>query len=203
MGTTPQYFRRGVQISAADAIDPHTGIIRNGVTMRTSMMARDSAAATHHRVTDVGGGVDPTAGNRPGFRVAASDARLNDEVARARAAYLDYVTNACKQPQPVRDQDTPAGEPGLVDDHDEPPDRRRFDGMTVDQIQRSHQENMRRIYDQIDHELTTAWRRGAGKEDVAPDAPKPSGNDAVPVSDVETAYRLYAEEISQAWKTRR
>jgi len=50
------------------------------------------------------------------------------------------------------------------------------------------------------HELTTAWRRGAGKEDVVPDAPKASGNDAMPVSDIETAYRLYAEEISQAWK---
>ena len=48
-----------------------------------------------------------------------------------------------------------------------------------------------------------AWRRGAGKEDVVPDAPKASGNDAMPVSDIETAYRLYAEEISQAWKTPR
>jgi hypothetical protein len=50
------------------------------------------------------------------------------------------------------------------------------------------------------HDLTTAWR-ATGKEDVVPDAPKASGNDAMPVDDVETAYRLYAEEISQAWKT--
>jgi len=55
----------------------------------------------------------------------------------------------------------------------------------------------------MSYELTTAWRRGAGKEDVVPDAPRPSGNDAMPVSDIETAYRLYAEEISQAWKTPR
>jgi hypothetical protein len=53
------------------------------------------------------------------------------------------------------------------------------------------------------HDLTTAWRRGAGKEDVVPDAPKASGNDAMPVDDIETAYRLYAEEISQAWRTPR
>jgi hypothetical protein len=42
-----------------------------------------------------------------------------------------------------------------------------------------------------------------GKEDVVPDAPKASGNDGMPVDDIETAYRLYAEEISQAWKTSR
>jgi hypothetical protein len=45
-----------------------------------------------------------------------------------------------------------------------------------------------------------AWR---GKEHVAPDAPKASGNDAMSVDDIETAYRLYAEELSQAWKTPR
>ena len=52
-------------------------------------------------------------------------------------------------------------------------------------------------------DLTNAWRRGAGKEDVVPDAPKASGNDAVPADDIESAYRLYAEEISQAWRTPR
>jgi hypothetical protein len=43
----------------------------------------------------------------------------------------------------------------------------------------------------------------AGKKGVEPDAPKAVGNDATPVDDVETAYQAYAEEISQAWKTRR
>jgi hypothetical protein len=62
---------------------------------------------------------------------------------------------------------------------------------------------LQRAYDAYEHELTTAWRRVAEKEDVVPDAPKASGNDAMPASDIETAYRLYAEEISQAWKTPR
>jgi hypothetical protein len=53
------------------------------------------------------------------------------------------------------------------------------------------------------HDLTTAWRRDAGKKGVVADAPKDSGNDARPVDDIESAYRLYAEEISQAWKTPR
>ncbi|MGA8696372.1 MAG: hypothetical protein WB689_21530 [Xanthobacteraceae bacterium] len=60
-----------------------------------------------------------------------------------------------------------------------------------------------KAYDAYDHDLRTAYRRDAGKGDVVPDAPKVSGNDATPVEDIETAYRLYAEEISEAWKTPR
>ena len=46
---------------------------------------------------------------------------MNDAAAReaAHREYVDYITNAYKQPQRVRDQDTPAGEPGLIS-HDEP-----------------------------------------------------------------------------------
>jgi hypothetical protein len=43
-------------------------------------------------------------------------------------------------------------------------------------------------------DLTTAWRRG-GKEVAVPDAPRVVGNGAESVLDIETAYRLYAEEI--------
>ena len=125
-----QYFRHGIPITEADALV--NGVLRDGCTVRVPAFFRDSAAATHHRVTDAGGGVDPTAGNRPGFRVAASDT------------------------QRVRDQDTPASEPVA---HDEPPDRHRFDDMTVDQIERSHQENMRRIYDEVACEQSEAWRQ--------------------------------------------
>ena len=59
---------------------------------------------------------------------------------------------------------------------------------------------LQRAYEDYEQDLTMAWRRGLGKEDVVPDAPKASGSDAVPVPDIETAYRLYAEKISQAWK---
>jgi hypothetical protein len=59
---------------------------------------------------------------------------------------------------------------------------------------------LQRAYDAYEYELTTAWRRGAGKEDAVPEAPKVSGNDAMPVDDIESAYRLYAEEISRACK---
>jgi hypothetical protein len=69
------------------------------------------------------------------------------------------------------------------------------DAPLSDELQRAH--------DAYEHNLTTAWRRGAGKEDVVPHAPKASGNDAMSVDDIETAYRLYAEVISQAWKKSR
>jgi hypothetical protein len=62
---------------------------------------------------------------------------------------------------------------------------------------------VQRAYEDYEHDLTSAWRHGAGKEDVVPNAPRASGKDAMPVDDVEAAYRLYAEEISQAWKTPR
>jgi hypothetical protein len=75
------------------------------------------------------------------------------------------------------------------------PGFRVSDAPLSDELQRAH--------DAYERDLTTAWRRGAGKEDVVPDAPKVSGNDATPVDDIETAYRLYCEEISQAWKTPR
>jgi hypothetical protein len=62
---------------------------------------------------------------------------------------------------------------------------------------------VQRAREAYERDLTTAWRRGAGKEDVVQDALKVLSNDAMPVDDIETADRLYAEEISQASKTPR
>jgi hypothetical protein len=67
----------------------------------------------------------------------------------------------------------------------------------------SRPDELQRAREAYVQDLTTAWRRGVGKEDIVPDAPRSSGNDAMPVDDIETAYRLYAEEISRAWKTSR
>jgi hypothetical protein len=64
-------------------------------------------------------------------------------------------------------------------------------------------DELQRAYDSYEHGLTTAWRHDAKNEGALSDGPKTSENDAVPVRDIETAYRLYAEEISQAWKTPR
>jgi hypothetical protein len=42
--------------------------------------------------------------------------------------------------------------------------------------------------------------RVGGRLICVPDRPRASGNDAMPLRDIETEYRLYSEEISQAWK---
>jgi len=68
-----QYFRNGRQISPAEALDER-GLIRDGVTMRTSMMARDSKS---HRLVDGNGSSDPLAFSRPGFRQLA-DASVDE-----------------------------------------------------------------------------------------------------------------------------
>ncbi|MFY9835013.1 MAG: hypothetical protein WAK55_00810 [Xanthobacteraceae bacterium] len=54
---------------------------------------------------------------------------------------------------------------------------------------------LQRAYDAYEHELTTAWRRTSCRLLSRPQA--------IPLHDIETAYRLYAEEISQVWKTQR
>ena len=74
------------------------------------------------------------------------------------------------------------------------PGFRVTDAPPSDELQRAREDYLR--------DLTTAWRRG-GKEVAVPDAPRAVGNDAEPVLDIETAYRLYAEEISRASKTQR
>jgi hypothetical protein len=75
------------------------------------------------------------------------------------------------------------------------PGFRVTDAPPSDEVQRAREAYV--------HDLTTAYRRGAGKERALPDAPRALGTDATPVDNTETAYRLYAEEISQAWKTPR
>jgi hypothetical protein len=71
-------------------------------------------------------------------------------------------------------------------------------GFRVSDAPRS--DELQRARDAYEHDLRTAYRRGTGK-DVVPDAPKASGKYAMPVGDIETAYRLYSEEISPAWRT--
>ena len=68
------------------------------------------------------------------------------------------------------------------------PGFRVTDAPPSDELQHAREDYLR--------DLTTAWRRG--KEDVVPDALSGSGNDAMPVLDIESVYRLYLEKISQS-----
>jgi hypothetical protein len=70
------------------------------------------------RITDATGGNRGL--HRPGYRIFDfDDAAARDTREAAHREYVDYITNAYKQPQRVRDQDIRAGEPGLIG-HDEP-----------------------------------------------------------------------------------
>jgi len=84
MRSQPQYFRNGQQISAADALDPHTGIMRPGITVRVPMSLRDG---TSHRLVDGYGNSDELCFSKPGFRLT-TDANVNDERQRAYDAYI-------------------------------------------------------------------------------------------------------------------
>jgi hypothetical protein len=107
---------RTKRYSPDDAFDER-GLLRDGYRYRTSMRAMDSARGPM-RITDGNGDSGEFAFSRPGYRIM-NDAAARDAREAAHREYLDYITSAYKQPQPVRDQDTRAGEPGLVD-HDEP-----------------------------------------------------------------------------------
>jgi hypothetical protein len=160
-------------------------VLKDGRVYRAKMTLMDSGHRVSHRpvfarVTDATG--DPLGLHKPGWRVPAQDAR--DPLAR------HVVTDAARQAvldarQHYLDELTSAWKhpPGLRD---------------IDRITGAGTHNVRGM-----KPGDPCSASDAGKEDVVPDAPKASANDAMPVDDIETAYRLYAEEISQAWRTPR
>ena len=158
------YDQHGKQIPAALALDAN-GILREGVTQRVSLMMRDGVTVSDAK--------DPTAGCRPGFRLATIDAAAREAREAAHREYVDYITNAYKQPQRVHDQDTRAGEPGLS--HDEPTHFSRP-----------------RITDGTGNCSELAFSRPGWR--MLADA---SVNDAR-----ETAYQEYLRELSEAWRQR-
>jgi hypothetical protein len=207
------------RLSASSRRASPQGLLRDGHRYRVRMplMDHDSPHRTTLRphITDGNGNCDEFAFSRPGYHILV-DAAARDAREAAHREYLDYITNASKEPQRARDQDTPAGEPGLVG-HDEPThfsrpritdgngncDEFAFSRPGYRMLADASVNDAREIaYAEYLDDLTNAWRHGTGK-DVVPDAPKVSGNDATPVDDIETAYRLYSEEISRAWKTLR
>jgi hypothetical protein len=58
-----------------------------------------TTTAERARITDGNGKCDEFAFSRPGYRIIA-DATVNDARATARQEYLDYITNAWRDPIP-------------------------------------------------------------------------------------------------------
>jgi hypothetical protein len=161
-----RYFdnRTGRELSSYEAFS--NGVMRDGVIMRTRMMARDArtrftdarsywdAERDNLLVTDARriGGVE---GNRPGFRV------LDNDFGRAakEAAYRDherYLNGAYKNAETLTD----AGEGGEVGpgDENDSAEARRANSRSIERIAQDHRRNMQRIYDAHARELENAWR---------------------------------------------
>jgi hypothetical protein len=130
-------------------------------------------ATRRARVTDGNGDSGEFAFSRPGYRIM-NDAAARDAREAAHCEYLDYITNAYKQPQRVRDQDTRAGERGLIG-QDEPPHFSRP-----------------RITDGNGNYDEFAFSRPGYR--IVADA---SVNDAR-----ETAYAEYLADLTSAWRTK-
>jgi hypothetical protein len=114
--------------------DDDDKILKDGESVRISMTMRDSL--DNNRITDAkpqftdGRTTDPTALNRPGYRIPA----VNDRraVHDAYAKYQDELVNAYRAPVPVSE----------AQDH-----RATVDSKTIDQL-----------YAERDAELADAWR---------------------------------------------
>jgi hypothetical protein len=158
-------------------------LLQDGQKLRVPMYAMDSVqrdvARNFTRIGDATG--DPMGLRRPGWRIPAYSSRSADISRRHRRC----PPSGARRKTSYQDELTSVWKhpPGLRDD---------------DPITGAGTHDMRGM-----KPGDPCSASGAGKENVVPDAPKASGNDAMPVDDIETAYRLYAEEISQAWKTPR
>jgi hypothetical protein len=157
------------------------GLLRPGRSYRTSMRFMDSAMPRDlrqpsHRPLIV------DAGNKPGWRIPAQDARpligrvVTDAGNRAarQAAYDTYHTtleNAWRgNADPGFGGDDTCGGTGMVDHYEENAEdivrnaathtesARHRDHRTA-QMMRDHQNEMADIYDKLDHDLSQAWRR--------------------------------------------
>ena len=107
--------RRYEDFHEDDAFDEN-GLLRDGHKIRVPLTMRDAMsplqreiATQRARITDGNGNCGEFAFSRPGYRILV-DAAVRDAREAAHREYVDYITNAYKQPQLVCDQDTRAGE---------------------------------------------------------------------------------------------
>jgi hypothetical protein len=148
-------------------------ILRDGRVYRRSMYLMDGGSRTDDRGPmriTDAAGNGGLALNRPGYRCLLEDDAGIHAKAEAQRQYLKDLQNAWRGD---------AGNEGMVE------------GAACI-VRNAEYPN--------DQGMPGHVRRIGGRLICVPDAPKASGNDAMPVSDIETAYRLYSEEISQAWR---
>jgi hypothetical protein len=116
------------------------GVLKDGHTARVSMMLRDGSQ------------------HRPGFRLGDND--MCDERQKARAEYLDELTNAWRGDARRKKSVTRDPEGRLLSEEElddaRPPVR---DGRTLDEVRRDHQRKMAIIYQAYDSSIQEQWRK--------------------------------------------
>jgi hypothetical protein len=176
-----RYFdtHSGRELTEAEALSDGN-VLRDGVTMRTRMMAQDHAQRFRDgrelfdsgQVTITDGDGTLRTGNAPGWRI--SDSPINRQsLTEARTAYLDDLKNAWRKPAGAADAAPDEGDPHKRrvweeadedDDDDEidpASDRPPFgsrDRRSVDEISAAHQRNMQRVCDSYARELSEAYK---------------------------------------------
>jgi hypothetical protein len=154
----PKYYRDGIEIDAARALD-RNGVLRDGFTMRVPLTMRDSlsplqrsvadsTARDNNRITD-GRSDDPTALNRPGFRIRTNDIR--QKVMDAYQDYEDALVNAYRCDDEERDGSEDFC--GASTSRESLPRHRADSEMMQD-----HQTRMNKLYADRDRELSEMWR---------------------------------------------
>jgi hypothetical protein len=141
-----RYFdRHGRELRRDEALDD--GVLKDGVTMRTPMQARDGFSD------------DPFALNKPGFRTASTGTPLADMLARdaKRDAYLDYENYITSAYRPAR---ADAAEQSTEEDDDEVacPQCAGNDQRTVAQRMADHEANMNKVYADYAARQSGAWK---------------------------------------------
>jgi len=123
-------------------------ILKDGQWGRVSLMMKDQRDS---RVTDA-------SLHRPGYRVT-NDAAVRDAKQQARDAYEHELQNAWRiGDKKGTTQRDPQGRLMSTYETEEEEELVRK-GMSLDQMQRDHQERMARLYEQRDAEQREMWRK--------------------------------------------
>lgn len=151
------YYRDGRQITEEEALNAN-GAIRDHVTIRVPLTMRDSlsplqraiAASTARdaKFTD-GRTNDPTALNRPGWRIRVGDNR--QAIKDALAEYQSELVNRWRKPKQETSHDA-------LTEHESYEAPHRADARTLDQMVRDHRVNMQQLHAMYDAEISQMWR---------------------------------------------
>jgi hypothetical protein len=143
-----RFFRNGREITESEACDER-GILRDGVTARIALTARDSAPG--RRIVDANGDAG-LALCCPGYRQLVGGDSLGDQGLRdeRRQAYRDYQNSMSRawRSDAAPDEDANRNQ------------NESRDHRSIAQRMADHQRTMQSVYDSYAAEMSHAWKAG-------------------------------------------